>query len=270
MLSVYHAVKTSLEDVIPETGNIKTFVLRPDEPLSFSAGQFVEVTVPGLGEAPFTPSSSPAEDRQLSVTVMQAGRVTSELHSLASGATLGLRGPYGNVYPLDEFAGRDILILGGGVGMAPLRCLLYALLADRSRFNRVVLCYGARTPSDLVYRDLLKEWSGRDDLEVHLTVDKADDTWQGKEGVVTKTLDDVQIDTGKAVSVVCGPPIMMRFGTMALSEKGFQNDSIYLSMERNMSCGFGKCGHCRIGRYYVCKDGPVFTYAQLEGTEHLW
>ncbi|MFP4029248.1 MAG: FAD/NAD(P)-binding protein [Candidatus Brocadiia bacterium] len=270
MPSIYHCVKTELADVTTETDNIKTFLLRPEVPVSFNAGQFVEVTLPGLGEAPFTPSSSPAEDQELAVTVMKAGKVTSAMHELEPGAELGVRGPYGNIYPLDDYEGRNILILGGGVGLAPLRSLLYALLADRDRFERIVLCYGARTPDDLVYKDQLPEWSAREDLEVHLTVDKADEDWDGKEGVVTETLEDVTIDTSATVGVVCGPPIMMRFGTIALENKGFTPENIYLSMERNMSCGLGKCGHCRIGNYYVCKDGPVFTYQQLEGTRHLW
>ena len=268
--SIYHAVKASLQDVIPETGNIKTFVLRPEEPVSFEAGQFVELTVPGVGEAPFTPSSPPAQKEQLAVTVMEAGRVTSALHELEPGVVLGLRGPYGNVYPLDRYEGQDILILGGGVGLAPLRSLLYALLAGRERFKRIVLCYGARTPQDMVYKDELRQWCNDERLEVHLTVDKADEHWDGKEGVVTRTLDDVVMETGPAIGVACGPPIMMRFATVAFLDKGFRSENIYLSMERNMSCGLGKCGHCRIGNYYVCRDGPVFTYAQLEDIEHLW
>ena len=270
MPNPYYPVSTALLDVVPETPTIKTFVLRPQVPLPFRAGQFVELTVPGLGEAPFTPSSSPSEERQLALTVMKVGRVTSALHRLESGATVGLRGPYGKAYPLDDFAGRDILIMGGGVGLAPLRSLLLALLKDRVRFGRIILCYGARTPADLLYRTQLDEWRSLDSLEVHLTVDKADESWHGKVNVVTATLDDVHLETSGAVSVVCGPPIMMRFATLAILRKGFAPGSIYLSMERNMSCGLGKCGHCRVGPYYVCRDGPVFQYAQLQNLQQIW
>jgi len=270
MPNPYQPIKTSLQDVIAETGNIKSFVLAPDEPLAFEAGQFVELTVPGLGEAPFTPSSSPAEAERLTVTVMRAGRVTTALHGLEPGAVLGLRGPYGNTYPLERFAGRDVLILGGGVGLAPLRSLLLALLLRRGDFGRIILCYGARTPTDLVYRGQLTEWASMEGLELHLTVDKSEDGWAGKVGVVTETLDDVELDPAGAVSVVCGPPIMMKFGVAALLKVGFGSEAVYLSMERNMSCGFGKCGHCRVGPYYVCRDGPVFTFEQLRGISGIW
>jgi NAD(P)H-flavin reductase len=257
-------------EVVEETPNIKTFVLVPEKSVAFRTGQFVEVTVPGVGEAPFTPSSSPSEPTRLEVTVMQAGRVTSALHTLQAGASVGVRGPFGKGYPWDSFVGQDVLILGGGVGLAPLRSLLFSLFEGRERFKRIVLCYGARTPADLLYKEHLRQWSGRGDVEVHLTVDKGNDGWRGKVGVVTTALDDVTVDPAAAVSVVCGPPIMMKFGTMALLKKGFLADRVYLSMERNMSCGIGKCGHCRIGPYYACRDGPVFTFAQLEGIPHLW
>ena len=270
MRNPYNPTKATLESVTSETGNIKTFVLRPAEPLEFLAGQFVEVTVPGLGEAPFTPSSSPSRKDGLDVTVMRAGKVTSALHDLESGATLGVRGPYGKPYPLDQYAGKDVLIFGGGVGLAPLRSLLLALLTDRAKFGRIILCYGARTPADLIFKAQVRSWAGDGQMEVHLTVDRGDETWKGKVGVVTEALKDVNIDTARTVAAVCGPPLMMKFGTLALLHKGFPPEAIYLSMERNMSCGIGKCGHCRIGPYYVCKDGPVFTYAQLKGIKEIW
>ena len=271
MANPYSPVKAELVKVVEETPTIKTFQFRPDEPLEFLAGQFVSITVPGFGEAPFTPSSSPAVKETFDVTVMKVGTVTERLHQASPGEELGVRGPFGNAYPLDEFKGREVLVLGGGVGMAPLRSLLLALLEDASRYKRIVLCYGARTPADLVYKDLLlKEWPARSDLEVHLTVDEAKDGWDGNVGVVTTLLDKVQLDTKEGVAVVCGPPIMMKFGTLKLKEVGYPDASIYLSMEKNMSCGLGMCGHCRLGPYYVCKDGPVFTYDKIKDIEGIW
>jgi len=265
----YLPVRTQLEDVITETPTIKTFVLRPEGGISFETGQFIELTVPGLGEAPFTPSSSPAERDTIDVTIMKAGTVTEQLHSLSSGAVLGLRGPYGKGYPLDEFAGKDLLIVGGGVGLAPLRSLLFALFADQGRFPRIVLCYGAKTPADLVYKDGLKQWADRSGVELLVTVDEGDEQWHGNVGVVTTLLDKISVDTSSTPAVICGPPVMMKFTMFRLREIGFPNENIYLSMEKNMSCGLGKCGHCRLGGYYVCKEGPVFTYDKLEAIKNI-
>jgi NAD(P)H-flavin reductase len=266
----YRPIRATVENVTAESPTIKTVVVRPDTAIPFKTGQFVELSVPGEGEAPFTPSSSPEIDEKMDVTIMEAGRVTRVIHNLKPGATIGVRGPYGKGYPLDEFAGKDILIVGGGVGLAPLRSLLYALLADPERFPRIVLCYGARTPADVIYKQEVEGWRGNKQMEVHQSVDKADDGWPHTEGVVTVLLDDVEIDPATSVGVVCGPPVMMKFGTFKLLELGYAEENIYLSMEKNMSCGIGKCGHCRLGPFYVCKDGPVFTYAQLKGIEKIW
>jgi len=266
----YKPIRTRVEGVITESPTIKTFVLRPDSAIPFRTGQFIELTIPGQGEAPFTPSSSPQVADRMDVTIMKAGRITGIIHGLEPGATVGLRGPYGQGYPLDEFAGKDILILGGGVGLAPLRSLLYALYAEPDRFKRIVLCYGARTPDDVIYKKQVDEWRSMTQVELHQSVDRAADDWPHTVGVVTVLMDKVKIDPAKSVAVVCGPPIMMKFGTLKLLELGYPDDRIYLSMEKNMSCGFGKCGHCRLGPYYVCKDGPVFTYAQVKGLDKIW
>ncbi len=270
MTDPYRPIRTMVEDVIPESPTIKTLVLRPDRPIPFRTGQFIEMTVPGVGEAPFTPSSSPQVADRMDVTIMRAGRVTSVVHELRPGAIVGLRGPYGVGYPIDEYAGKDILILGGGVGLAPLRSLLYALFAEPDRFQRIVLCYGARTPADVIYKKQLDEWRGMKQVELHQSVDRASDGWKYTEGVVTVLVDKVKIDPAKSIAVVCGPPVMMKFATLKLLDVGFTDEQIYLSMEKNMSCGVGKCGHCRLGPYYVCKDGPVFTYAQIKGIEKIW
>ncbi|MEW6227827.1 MAG: FAD/NAD(P)-binding protein [Bacillota bacterium] len=262
----YHPIPMIVRRLIQETPSIKSLVLEPLEAFRFEAGQFVELTVPLVGEAPFTPSSSPYVENELEVTIMRVGKVTDALHELAPGERIGLRGPLGKGYPLDEFKGKDLLIVGGGVGMAPLRSLILTLLRKRNDYGNLILCYGARTPKDVVYRSLLEKWQMGGEIDVRLAVDVGDATWKGKVGVVTVLLDDIDI---KAMSlekraIVCGPPMMMRFTTMKLLEIGFVRDQILLSMERNMSCGIGKCGHCMIGRYYVCLDGPVLRYSDIQ------
>ncbi len=271
--NLYLPLAATLEKVVEETHNIKTFTFRPAEPLPFAAGQFVELTVPGLGEAPFTPSSSPAEAERLEITIMRVGRVTERLHALQPGAGVGIRGPLGQPYPLEKFRGREILIVGGGVGLAPLRALLFALFEDTSQYKKICVRYGARTPEDLVYREALRGcWGRGDTLDVKLTVDKCDAGWRGHQGVVTTILEKNELPLAPAggVAVVCGPPIMMKFTTLKLLELGFAPENIYLSMEKNMSCGEGKCGHCRLGPYHACKDGPVFTYAQIRDLPKIW
>ncbi|MBA7547400.1 Anaerobic sulfite reductase subunit B [subsurface metagenome] len=270
MRSPYQPIAATLEKVAEETPNIKTFWLRPAEPLAFRTGQFVELTVPGLGEAPFTPSSSSAVTEQMEVTIMKAGTVTDRLHELQAGAKLGLRGPYGKGYPMEDLYGKELLIMGGGVGLAPLRSLLYQVFEDIDKFPRVILLYGAKTPADLVYPEQLKKWSKREKFEVLVSVDVGDNGWKGNVGVVTTLLPKVKLNLDKMAAVVCGPPVMMKFATLELIQMGLAKDRLYLSMEKNMSCGLGKCGHCRLGPYYVCQDGPVFTYDKIETLAGLW
>ncbi len=269
--NIYSPQRMILKDVIEETSNIKTFVLEPEEEFSFATGQFVELSVPGIGEAPFTPSSDPNVRDEVEITIMKAGRITSILHDITPGVELGVRGPYGKGYPLDEFEGKDILIVGGGVGLAPLRSLFYALFADMDRYNNLVIKYGARSPEDIVYKRLVPQWGERDKVDMELTVDKGNDEWTGNVGVVTTIVnEDVPVDLNNAVCVICGPPIMMKFALLQVIDLGFAPRDIYLSMEKNMSCGLGKCGHCRLGPYYVCKDGPVFTYDQIEDLHDIF
>lgn len=270
MKNIYQPIEATLEEVIEETPTIKTFVLRPKESFSFKTGQFIELTVPGIGEAPFTPSSDPSLKDKIDVTIMNVGRVTSILHSLKPRFSIGIRGPYGRGYPLEKFKGKDVVIVGGGVGLAPLRSLLFSLFADIDSYNKVVLRYGARTPRDIVYKDAILEWSRKSKVDVLVTVDVGDSNWQGNVGLVTTILKGLPVEAKNSVGVVCGPPIMMKFVTLKLLDEGFSPEDIYLSMEKNMSCGLGKCGHCRIGRYYACKDGPVFTYEELEGIPDIW
>ena len=268
--NIYQPLKAEIQDIIQETPTIKTFVLKPNLDFSFQTGQFIELTVPGLGEAPFTPSSDPSVNTSIDLTVMNVGLITSKLHIIDKGGVLGIRGPYGKGYPLDKFKGRDILIVGGGVGLAPLRSLIFSLFAGIDNYNKIVLRYGARTPQDIMYKNSLTEWARKKKVDIVTSVDVGDSTWKGHVGLVTTILKDLPIDLNKAVSIVCGPPIMMKFVTLKLQDIGFKPQDIYLSMEKSMSCGLGKCGHCRVGKYYVCRDGPVFPYEQLKDIHDIW
>lgn len=268
--NLYKPLKAELIRIIDESPLIKTFVLVPEEEFSFNTGQFIEVTIDGLGEAPFTPSSSPLEKSQLEITVMKTGYVTEHMHSMQPGEKMGIRGPFGRGYPMEEFSDKEILILGGGCGFAPIRSLLYSLIDISDKLRKVTLCYGSKTPEDCVYKPYIKELRETPKFEVLRSVDQANEDWTERVGVVTVLLDDVQMDIGNSVAIVCGPPVMMKFGTMKLLEMGYPETDIYLSMEKNMSCGHGKCGHCMMGKYLVCKDGPVFTYDEIKDQPHIW
>lgn len=265
----YKSILSAIEKITDETPTIKTFTVIPEESFQFKTGQFVQLAVDGVGEAPFTPSSSPIVKGKMDITIMKAGRLTNAIHTLKEGDRVGIRGPLGKGYPVDEFMGKEILIVGGGVGMAPLRSLLMSLMDVRQEFKRILLLYGARTSQDIVYKDQFRAWEG-EGVEVHRSVDRGDETWKEKVGVVTTLLDQVRLD--REIAVVCGPSVMMKFTTLRLLSMGYEPENIYLSMEKNMSCGIGKCGHCSLGPYYVCKDGPVFKYSQIKDVyvNELW
>jgi NAD(P)H-flavin reductase len=266
----YLPVGAVIEKVVEESAAIKSFALRTDEPIRFRTGQFVELTVPGAGEAPFTPSSSQYAEGMLELTVMAVGGVTRALHAMRPGQRVGVRGPYGHGYPLEAFEGKWVLICGGGVGLAPLRSLLLTLRHDIERYRRVSLRYGARTPADIIYKAEVERWQRDGKLDVKITVDRGDDRWKGAVGLVTTLIEGSVDDPSRSVAIVCGPPVMMKFTTFTLLDVGFAPRDIYLSMEKNMSCGIGKCGHCRLGTYYVCKDGPVLTYEQVKDFREVW
>jgi len=270
---IYKPILAEILEVIDESSTIKTFVLRPSEEIPFEAGQFMEVTVPGLGEAPFTPSSNPRVRETLEFTIMRAGKVTGVLHAMKKGEKVGVRGPMGKGYPLDHFKGKEILIVGGGVGLAPLRSLFLALCNRLDDFKKILFCYGAKAPQDIIYKSqILEQWPkiNPSRIEFRLSVDMGDPTWKGNVGVVTTVVKDLGLDMANSVVVVCGPPVMMKFATLKLVDLGFPDSVIYLSMEKNMSCGIGKCGHCMLGEYMVCRDGPVMTYDLIKGKPALW
>jgi len=270
ILNIYKPLKATVEKVIIESPLIRSFVMIPEHEFSFKTGEFIELTINGYGEAPFTPSSSPLEKAKLEVTVMKAGYVTEKIHALKTGDIVGIRGPFGRGYPVEKFYGKEILILGGGCGFAPIRSLLFNLIADKDKLKKVILCYGAKTPEDCIYKPFVEELRKVEKFEIHRSVDKADGSWNEREGVVTILLDDVQVNIPDSVAIVCGPPVMMKYGTLKLLEMGYPEHDIYLSMEKNMSCGLGKCGHCMMGKYYVCKDGPVFTYDEIKDQPDIW
>jgi len=266
----YRPIETEVLEVITETPTIKTLRLKPKEEITFKTGQFIELTIPGVGEAPFTPSSKPSVKDVIEVTIMKVGKVTEQIHQLKKGNTVGLRGPFGSGYPLNEFKGKEVLVVGGGCGFAPIRSLMYSLFDISSEFKKLFFRGGCKNPSEFLYRKEISDWTKRKDLNINLTVDKGDSTWKGHVGLVTTILDDVKMDYRSGVAVVCGPPIMMKFATKKLLEMGFKESNLYLSMEKNMSCGIGKCGHCRIGTYYACKDGPVFQYSKIKNFAEIW
>ena len=253
-----------------EERDIKTFRLAFEDPANAAEfrhlpGQFAELSLPGVGEAPFGIASSPTETEHLLFSVKRVGLFTSELHSLEAGAPIGVRGPLGKPFPLDRMAGRNLVIVGGGFAFTTLRALIKHVLHPdhRNEYGSVLVVYGARAPGELMYASELAEWRKRKDIDVHLTVDKADNGWNQHVGVVTAVLEQLKPGSDNALSIICGPPIMIKFTLFALSTLGFPDDAIILSLEMRMKCGIGKCGRCNIGGKYVCKDGPVFTRSEL-------
>jgi len=269
--NLYQPINGEIVDIIEESSTIKSFVVVLEETFEFKAGQFVELTLPGIGEAPFALSSSPSETKKIEITIMKAGHMTALLHDCEKGQKIGIRGPYGNGYPIDDFIGRDIYIIGEGIGIGTIRSLFLTLVDRMSDFNSVVCRFSAKTHNDFIYKsNLFDSWHKIESVDIQLTVEGTDGCWDGNIGVVTTILTSDDVNISNAVAVVCGPPVMMKFSTLKLLEFGFSPEQIYLSMEKNMSCGVGKCGHCMMGKYYVCKDGPVFTYEQVRGRPDIW
>jgi len=267
--NIYKPLKYKIDKIVSETPLIKTFFISAAKEFEFKTGQFVEVTIDEIGEAPYTPSSSPYVKNKMELTIMKAGYVTGKMHELQGGEKIGIRGPFGKGYPVDKFYGKEIIILGGGVGLAPLRCLILTLLEEEDKFEKINICFGAKTPSDFIYKDWFSDLKKHKNVELLRSVDKADADWKESEGVVTVLLDKIRTDFKEVIAIVCGPPIMMKFGAKRLLELGVKEENIYLSMETNMSCGLGKCGHCAMDSIFVCKDGPVFTYKEIKNTSEM-
>ena len=246
-----------------ETGDTWTIELEPvaGEPLVISPGQFTMLYAFGIGEVPISVSGEAGG--ALIHTVRDVGAVTAAICSLRPGAVLGVRGPFGNEWPLDVAKGGDVVVVAGGIGLAPLRPAIHHVLSRRGDYGEVVVLYGSRTPADLLYRRELERWRGRLDCRVRVTVDRAADGWRGEIGVVPKLIAGARFDPDAAVAMVCGPEIMMRFAAQALLERGLPAERIYVSMERDMQCGLGHCGHCQLGPTLICRDGPVYRWDEV-------
>ena len=230
---------------------------------SFAPGQFNMLTAFGVGEVPISHSGDPAMSQRLLHTVRAVGPVSAALTHLGPGDALGLRGPFGIGWPMEEAAGRDVVIIAGGLGLAPLRSAIYRLLAERERYGNIALLYGTRSPGDILFRRELESWRRRLDVDIEVTVDHALGQWHGHVGVVTTLIPHAAFDPLHAIAFVCGPEIMMRFAIAALCDAGLSDDAVYLSMERSMKCAVGTCGHCQLGPAFVCRDGPVFRYNRV-------
>lgn len=252
-----------VESVHHELTGVFTVGLKPldeTQTFDFAPGQFNMLYQFGVGEVPISVSGDPARPTTLLHTIRAVGSVTNALQRVLPGTMLGVRGPFGTSWPVAAAEGSDLVILAGGIGLAPLRPLIYQVLANRSRFGAVCIFYGARTPDEILYRDELEQWRGRFDLTVEVTVDRAGPDWLGRVGVVTKLLASKGFSPPDTLACLCGPEIMMRYAVLALHDQGVGDQQIYVSLERNMKCAVGFCGHCQFGGAFVCKDGPVFRF----------
>jgi len=259
---------TALRDLGPE---VRHFTLSPagDLPFRYEPGQFVQASLFGAGEAPISITSSRQAGDGLELAIRRAGKLTDALHRLKAGDEIFIRGPYGRSFDWREAAGKDILFMAGGIGLIPLRSLIRTLLSRREEFGRIWLIFGAREPRDLVYRDEICEWERYDRFRAYLTVDRGDENWKGRVGIVTNLLNEYDGDPGETFAYVCGPMVMIQHGCLALGERGFAAERVITTMEMHMKCGIGKCGHCNIGHFYCCTDGPVFSYRELKESGEL-
>jgi NAD(P)H-flavin reductase len=252
----------AIRRMIKETQDTFTWTLEPSDgrEFSFQPGQFNMVYVFGIGEVPVSISGSPQDTKTLTHTIRAVGGVTKAMANLKKGDIVGIRGPYGTAWPVQAAQGNDLIIIAGGIGLAPLRPTIYQTLLQREKFGKMLMLYGARTPDDMLYVKELEQWRGRFDIHVSVIVDRADSSWRGNVGVVTSLLHKFTIDGEQTTAMLCGPEIMMRFTILELVKRNMPAENIYLSMERNMKCGVGLCGHCQWGADFICRSGPVYRY----------
>jgi sulfhydrogenase subunit gamma (sulfur reductase) len=268
--NIYKPYLMEIEQVIEETPDVRTFRLKfknaeEAEKFSFKAGQFGEYSVFGEGESTFCVASSPTRKGYIECTFRKAGRVTNALANLEQGDTVGFRGPYGNTFPIEEWEGKNLLYIAGGIALPPMRCVIWNTIDLREKYKDITIVYGARTVADLVYKNELKEWADRPDIKLITTVDPGGQTpdWKGEVGFVPMVLEKAAPSSANTIAILCGPPVMIKFTMPVLKKLGFQDKDIYTTLENRMKCGFGKCGRCNVGKVFVCKDGPVFSYEQI-------
>lgn len=257
----------SIRHMQRETHDTFTLTLEPpdrDQGLPFIPGQFTMLYLFGVGEVPISISGDPAFPMRLVHTIRAIGSVTRPMQDMRHGSMLGVRGPFGTGWPVEEARGKDIVIVAGGIGLAPLRPLIYHLFNRREDYGHVSILYGARSPADILYCRELESWGGHLNVDVSVIIDHATTAWRGDVGVVTTLLDKVRCEAGKTLAMICGPEIMMRFTIRELNHLGIPDEQIYISMERNMQCATGFCGHCQYGPAFVCKDGPVFRFDRIK------
>jgi NAD(P)H-flavin reductase len=255
---------------IPDTFTLE---LEPEEGVEippFASGQFNMLYVFGVGEIPISISGDPARRRPLVHTTRAVGTVSKAMRELQPEDVIGVRGPFGSHWPIELALGKDVVIVAGGIGLAPLRSAMYQAISHREKYGKVALLYGARTPEDILYRREVEHWRAHFDLEVYVTVDHATGKWRGSVGVVTKLIPMAPFDPRNTVAMICGPEVMMRFTAAELEKRGVAADDIFVSMERNMKCAIGQCGHCQYGPHFICKDGPVFQYSHVRDLLTKW
>jgi NAD(P)H-flavin reductase len=269
--NIYIPYLMRIEKIILEAPGVKTFRLKFEneqeaDEFNFKAGQFGEYSIVGVGESTFCIASSPTRKGYIECTFRQTGRVTNALASAEEGDVIGFRGPYGNTFPLDDWKGKSLLFIAGGIALPPMRCVIWNALDLRENFKDITIVYGAKSVADLVYKNELEEWGNRLDVKLITTVDPGGETpgWKGEVGFVPSVLEKAAPSAENTIAIVCGPPIMIKFTFPVLEKLGFTDDNIYTTLENRMKCGFGKCGRCNVGEKYVCLDGPVFTNVQLK------